>query len=706
MSDTAGTPPGPHDPPEIGPYRILSVLGTGGMGRVYLGRSRTGRLAAVKVVRPELAADAGYRRRFAHEVRAARRVSGAFTAHVIDADVDGDLLWLATAYVRGPSLADDVRRRGPIGAGGTALLGAALAEALCAIHDAGLVHRDLKPSNVLLAADGLRVIDFGIALAADSTALTESGLIVGTPGYMAPEVLRTGAVSSASDVFALGAVMVFACTGTGPFGTGPALAVNHRAAYEEPGLAAVPASLLPVVRACLAKEPELRPPPARLVDLLGYQRTAEATSTPSESDAGRSPADRAAVTQGAAPQTAERETITAAPAESLPHPPTQPARGGAAEPVPNRVQPARAGAYRAPPHPSRPARRALLVGALSLALGGAAYGGYRYTTAPPGRERWRRHFVNDHSGDNVGIPVPAGKAVFVDTSEGLKALEARNGSTLWTADPPDGRPSVYQRTLYAAGTSVFQAAHESPLVVRAVDSGDPLWRTPGPSTLLVATEELVLVTWGGRLLRLDPRTGRRVWSVRADALCAVTGDGIAAVETRTGLMAFDNATGRALWSREQRGWGLPSLGRGALYAAGRDGVAAFDPGTGEKRWVTGTVTPVAAPLVEAGDSVYVGTHGHTVYALDAREGFVRWKQQAPGHESYRTSPVVAGETVYIAENVGDNLDYTARVLALAADSGEVRWTHPIGDGSRAGIAYADGVVFVSTDDGEVLALSA
>ncbi|MBM9618022.1 protein kinase domain-containing protein [Streptomyces zhihengii] len=705
MSGTAGTAPGPHDPRDIGPYRILSVLGTGGMGRVYLGRSRTGRLAAVKVVRSELAADAGYRRRFAREVSAARRVGGEFTAHVIDSAVEGDLLWLATAYVRGPSLYDEMRRQGPLAANDTALLGAALAEALCAIHDAGLVHRDLKPSNVLLAADGPRVIDFGIALAADSTALTDTALMVGTPGYMAPEVLRSGVVSSAADVFALGAVLVFASTGAGPFGTGAALAVNHRAAYEEPDLGAVPAALLPVVRACLAKDPELRPAPARLVELLGEQRTQAAPLAPSSSGDRRSTADRTDVPHDGVPRAVDPDTVTAAPVKSPSHPPTQPARRGFTRSV--RVDLARPVA----PHgatrrtPSHPARRTLLTGALSLALGGAAYGGYRYVSDPPDRQRWRRHFVNDHTGNNVGIPVPAGRAVYVDTSEGMKALDARNGSTLWTADPPDGRPSVYQRTLYAAGTSVFQDGHESPLVVRAADSGDLLWETDGPSTLLVASEDLLLVTRDGRLRRLDPGTGRQVWSVRADALSAVTGDGMAAVATRTGLMAFDAETGRALWSREQKGWGLPSLGRRALYAAGREGVAAFDPGSGERRWITGA-TPVAAPPVEAGGLLYVGTHGHSVYALETGSGLVRWKQDSPEAQSYRTSPVVAGSTVYIAENVGDNVGETARMLALASDSGEVRWTHPIGDGSRAGVAYSDGVVFVSTDDGEVLALSA
>ncbi len=192
------------------------------MGQVYLGRSAGGRLVAVKVIRPELAGEPGFRARFAREVAAARNVSGLFTALVVDADADGPVPWLATAYVPGPSLAEAVEAYGPLPAGSVLTLAAGLAEGLAAIHAAGVVHRDLKPSNVMLADDGPRVIDFGISRAMEASVLTQSGTVMGSPGFMSPEQAEGGVVGPPSDVFSLGSVLTFAATGEGPFGEGSA----------------------------------------------------------------------------------------------------------------------------------------------------------------------------------------------------------------------------------------------------------------------------------------------------------------------------------------------------------------------------------------------------------------------------------------------------------------------------------------------------
>lgn len=248
----------PGDPEQVGPYRIVARLGAGGMGRVYLGRSRGGRPVAVKVVRPELAEDPGFRHRFAREITAARRVNGAFTAGVVDADPHGSPAWLATVYVPGISLGDAVAAHGPWPQERVLALGAGLAEALEAIHAARVVHRDLKPSNVLLAADGPRVIDFGISVADETSALTRSGMVVGSPGFMSPEQITGKPVGPASDVFSLGAVLAFTATGAGPFGAGLAHAVNFRAVYEEPDLQRLPSNLRTVVAKCLAKDPSQR----------------------------------------------------------------------------------------------------------------------------------------------------------------------------------------------------------------------------------------------------------------------------------------------------------------------------------------------------------------------------------------------------------------------------------------------------------------
>ncbi|CAI7979241.1 eukaryotic-like serine/threonine-protein kinase [Frankia sp. Hr75.2] len=249
------------DPRTTGGYRLLGLLGAGGMGRVYLARGPGGRTVAVKVIRPEFAGDPTFRARFRREVEAARRVGGAWTAPVIDADPDAEQPYLVTGYVPGPSLLEAVRRRGPLPVPTARALGAGLAEALSAVHAAGLVHRDLKPSNVLLGLDGPRVIDFGISRAFDATVLTHSGSAIGSPAFMSPEQIGGQEVGPASDVFALGSVLAFAATGSGPFSGSGMPAVMYGILAGEPRLDAVPAELRGIVDACLRKAAGERPGP-------------------------------------------------------------------------------------------------------------------------------------------------------------------------------------------------------------------------------------------------------------------------------------------------------------------------------------------------------------------------------------------------------------------------------------------------------------
>ncbi|MEU7141871.1 protein kinase [Nocardia sp. NPDC046473] len=258
-------PLGADDPTRIGDYRLLGVLGAGGMGRVYLGRNAGGRTVAVKVIRPDLVGDNEFRERFRREVTAARRVGGQFTAPVLDADVDADPPWLATGYVAGFSLTEAVDEYGPFTESSLLVLAHGLAEALVAVHAADLVHRDLKPSNVLLALDGPKVIDFGIARATDDSQFTTTGKVIGSPGFMCPEQVTGDPVGPASDVFALGGVLVFAATGQGPFGIGEMVQMLWRVVYEEPRLDAVPDRLRPLIAACLTKDPAARPTPERII---------------------------------------------------------------------------------------------------------------------------------------------------------------------------------------------------------------------------------------------------------------------------------------------------------------------------------------------------------------------------------------------------------------------------------------------------------
>jgi gamma-glutamyltranspeptidase / glutathione hydrolase len=265
------------DPRRIGPYWLEGRLGSGGMGRVYLGRSPGGRNVAIKVIRAELAENADFRARFAREASAARKVSGIFTAPVVDADLDGPIPWLATSYIAGPSLSDAIAERGPMPAALVLRLAAGLAEGLAAIHAAGVVHRDLKPANVLLAEDGPRLIDFGISRSMDTISLTRTGMVVGSPGFMSPEQAEGRPVGPASDVFSLGAVLTFAATGEGPFGEGSTVALLYRVVTSEPHTQAVPAEIRPVIEHCLAKDPRQRPTAAQLLAQLS---TADVVADP------------------------------------------------------------------------------------------------------------------------------------------------------------------------------------------------------------------------------------------------------------------------------------------------------------------------------------------------------------------------------------------------------------------------------------------
>ncbi|WP_377269884.1 protein kinase [Peterkaempfera sp. SMS 1(5)a] len=260
-------PLGPGDPRQVGGYRLLRRLGAGGMGRVYLGRTAGGRTVAVKLVRTDLADDEEFRARFRQEIAAARRVGGAWTAPVLDADTEGERPWVATGYVAGPALDAAVKEAGPLPERSVRALGSGLAEALAAVHATGLVHRDVKPSNVLLALDGPRLIDFGIARALDaSTSLTRSGYVVGSPGYMSPEQAAGGEAGPSGDVFSLGAVLAYAATGSPPFGDGVSAAVLlYRVLHEEPDLTGLPGGpLRDAVEACLAKDASARPTPDQL----------------------------------------------------------------------------------------------------------------------------------------------------------------------------------------------------------------------------------------------------------------------------------------------------------------------------------------------------------------------------------------------------------------------------------------------------------
>jgi len=277
------------DPRQVGPYRTVSVLGHGGMGRVYLGRDTTGGrgMAAVKVIRPEYAEDPKFRKRFEREAGALGRVQSAHTARLLGSGFDGDLVWVATEYIPGPTLSQAIDACGPIDAGAAWRLTADLGRAIEAMWRAGIVHRDLKPSNVILAADGARLIDFGVIQAADSSSITTTGQYVGTAAFMSPEQARGRQLTAASDIFSLASTLTYALVGKAPFGEGTGVDVMHRVAFEPPQdeildvVAAADPNLAAFIRTCLDKDPEQRPTPETVfTTAIGHQLSGPAPLSP------------------------------------------------------------------------------------------------------------------------------------------------------------------------------------------------------------------------------------------------------------------------------------------------------------------------------------------------------------------------------------------------------------------------------------------
>ena len=373
----------PEDPRRIGPYWLEGRLGSGGMGHVYLGRSPGGRHVAIKVIRAELAADAEFRARFAREVTAMRKVSGIFTAGVVDADLHGPAPWLATSYVAGPSLAAEVDAHGPLSPGAVLILAAGLAEGLVAIHSAGLVHRDLKPSNVLLAEDGPRLIDFGISRSMDSSALTRTGMVIGSPGFMSPEQARGREAGPPSDIFSLGAVMAFAATGKEPFGTGSGETLLYRVVSGEPDTEDIPRQIRPLAERCMIKDPRRRPTAVQLLAELSTAQSATRTQpAPAARGAGRAAtlvANLPTETAHAAAGQAASEASIPTRATPAPFPPARPGPHRVPVPEPRPVPPVEQRPA-TPSHgrpPSRGGRIAVVVAAVLIAAVAGAFVAWR-----------------------------------------------------------------------------------------------------------------------------------------------------------------------------------------------------------------------------------------------------------------------------------------------------------------------------------------
>ena len=482
----------PGDPRRIGPYWLEGRLGAGGMGRVYLGRSPGGRQVAVKAIRAELAESPDFRTRFAREVSAARRVSGIFTAPVVDADLDGPVPWLATSYVAGPSLATAVVTGGPMPAGAVLALAAGLAEGLSAIHAAGVVHRDLKPSNVIVADDGPRVLDFGISLSAEASALTQTGMVVGSPGFMSPEQADGHDVGPPSDVFSLGAVLAFAATGQGPFGTGSTAALVYRVVHSEPDTGTLPDEIRPLIERCLAKDPRHRPTAGQILAEVSTSRPA-ASPLPAAAVVPRpGPGPVCPLAGGAEGDTppvhmaTERAGVPRSPPVGTPLSPTSTSAS----------QPPASGGPASAPEPRRWSRRWLIAGAAIVVLAGSAAGAFLAGRAA--HVSGRAAASAGHAGRAKPHPLAASATpTFSPTAQASATTAQSSSSTV---------PSSGAAVMATLGSYLAQSASARPSVQGAVDDVQTCSETPssGEATIQQAIDTRQRILSG--LQTLSPAT--------------------------------------------------------------------------------------------------------------------------------------------------------------------------------------------------------
>lgn len=683
--------PRPGDPRRIGPYRVVGRLGAGGMGEVYLARSRSGLEVAVKLIHQGLAHDPQFRARFAQEVAAARRVGGEYTAAVVDADPDASSPWLATAFLRGISLHSAITECGPLPTESLRSLAVGLAEGLKAIHAAGVVHRDLKPSNVILTRTGPKVIDFGIAKAADMTSYTSTGAFVGSPGYVPPEYLAGAEVGPAGDVFSLGVTLAFAATGRHPFGTGSTDALLYRIVHDEPDLEGFEdPELRAVVRSCLEKDPASRPSPSEIAAL---------------------PSD------GTRLLPLPVEDALATHVARLPQPPSPPF--------------------------TPPNRRAVLLGAAGagfVALAAGSFGLTRLLRGGDGEGSVSDDGAEAPKGEHILWSAPValrgrsvtpplvvmGESLLAFGANGVEVLRASGGKRRWQApfqadlgfDRDDVTPLSRDGVLYLQDARTVSAYDESTGRSRWTHqtSGDLLRSTAWP----VTASGLVQTNDGDAIVAYDPVSGTQRWKreyIGVHTRLTTAEDRIIAGVYES-IIALDGGSGRDRWSFETEsvmGTDHLALSKDLLFAIGDAVIVALDAGTGKRKWRT--VLPEGGPGIGKGfqihsDVLYVLDGDASVHALDCATGKRLWRAEVAGGAEQRRHfsenplrPPSALGLLYL-NDADENL------IALDAANGRIRWRRPIPHttsfrapviaGRAVHVASASGVLSFALDTGDPL----
>ncbi|MEU8099542.1 serine/threonine-protein kinase [Streptomyces rubiginosohelvolus] len=693
------------DPAEIGGYPLEARLGSGGMGTVFLARTSSGRSIAIKLIHQQFAGDDEFRIRFRQEVAAARRVSGAFTAAVVDAAPEADQPWMATTYIEGPTLAQRITDEGPLNGPELRRLAVGLAEALRDIHRVGVVHRDLKPSNVVLSAEGPRVIDFGISRAVDQETLTMTGRVIGTPPFMSPEQLQAPrGVGPRSDVFSLGTLLVYAATGHGPFDADSPYITAYQVVHEEPSLGAVPDALRAVVESCLDKDPERRPSVDELLVLL--------RDLPSDLGGTATGGPGAGRTRDMQTQHHLLTPDTPPPTTPAPAAPTAPDAGSTGTAIGGRLRrrwrPVLAAAV---------AVAAIGGGVAALTTGGAdgngdgtdgrgtdagrsaaAPGG----TLPDGFESWRTTVP----GGREDIPdelrcVARDDALFCGGGGVIATrVNPADGSRVWTAKSP-GVPVQGMHLVGATDDTVIgyriadQDAPKGPpqeVVALDADSGEELWSTPsGAQSTAVTGRSQDAVVAGSAVVTVDAsnsrfeardaHSGELAWSAPFPA-----GTQCAPVPAGPQLLAMC-ATDAEVDDLEQRNPTLRTL--------------ALDSGElGRPVEVQGPAVPVG----EADGSLVLLSPHYEGTARAGYDGVVR-VDPASGKvtrsrfgQVYDGTPGMADGTVYVSGQTG-------RVTAFDPATGRKKWARQTGVEGASGPAAGDGAVYFSSATGRVVALS-
>jgi len=737
-----------EDPRMIGEFRLHNRLGAGGMGRVYLGSSPGGRAVAVKVIHPHLARDGAFLGRFRREVAAALAVNGGYAAPVVAAGPDDSPPWLATAYVPGPSLQEVVTAAGPLPEDAVLKLAAGLAEALRVIHSCGLVHRDLKPGNVLLAADGPRVIDFGIARALDGTVLTSAESLLGTPSYMSPEQAQSQSAGPPSDVFSLGGVVYFAATGGNPFGTGHPAVMLYRIVHTEPDLDQVPPGLRDLVAACLAKDPAQRPTPAGLAAALMGAVPLGDPGTFWPPAVARLIAGHQAEITGSAPAEPDGRphtlpSVTPATRVQVPEnswTPPAPGRPDLAAATPPDQPDGETGPRAAPAGPPMGRRRALAALA-GMATGGLAVAAWELTRPdkPASRAGTRARPRFTRPGQRPGTKIwsaTASSPVGSVAVDGRAVFAGTLGSTAYAFDAATGKPLWHRATAHAfneemvvQGTTLV-VGDKSDGFLYAYDTatGQPRWDRHTGSAMGLGAAAGAVYTGGaikaghaGGVTALSADRGTLLWTAEfpgsgdTNSDLTVADGTVYATSYGGAILAYRAADGTRLW-RTSLGQdvtllgGGVTIGNGVVYVCSGDHPPvgyAVSAGSGQVLWQH-SFGPAQYPayLALADGMIFAavtrddrlsGPGAGDLIALDAKTGRQRWKVQVAG--AVNLGPTVTGDVVYTGSNNGV-LD------AWQASTGRHLWAFHASDAVRSYVTVAGGAAFFGTTGHKVYAVAA